>query len=155
MAQSQAASVTYIGKARARIDGPLKVTGTARYTSDHNLPGMLYAVPVGATIAKGKITAIDIARARQMPGVRAVLKRGDLPPLKKLAVNSCVIRTFRNALENRLSAEKTVSYPLKFRSWMLTPRHDRRKSARSGSAEIRSQINAFSGVRRRVVYVGN
>jgi hypothetical protein len=75
--------------------------------------------------------------------------------LKKLAVNSCVIRTFRNALENRLSAEKTVSYPLKFRSWMLTPRHDRRKSARSGSAEIRSQINAFSGVRRRVVYVGN
>src|SRR5580692_10015237 len=87
MAQSQAASVTYIGKARARIDGPLKVTGTARYTSDHNLPGMLYAVPVGATIAKGKITAIDIARARQMPGVRAVLKRGDLPPLKKLAVN--------------------------------------------------------------------
>jgi xanthine dehydrogenase YagR molybdenum-binding subunit len=87
MAQAQAASVTFIGQARARIDGPLKVTGTARYTSDHNLPGMLYAVPVGATIAKGRITAIDTARARQMPGVRAVLKRGDLPPLKKLAVN--------------------------------------------------------------------
>ena len=87
MAQTQTASVTYIGKARARIDGPLKVTGTARYTSDHNLPGMLYAVPVGATIAKGKITAIDIARARQMPGVRAVLKRGDLPPMKKLTAN--------------------------------------------------------------------
>src|SRR5277367_36605 len=87
MAQAQAASVTFIGQARARIDGPLKVTGTARYTSDHDFPGMLYAVPVGATIAKGAIKAIDIARARQMPGVRAVLKRGDLPPLKKLAVN--------------------------------------------------------------------
>jgi xanthine dehydrogenase YagR molybdenum-binding subunit len=84
MAQSQAASVTFIGQARARIDGPLKVTGTARYTSDHNFPGMLYAVPIGATVAKGKITAIDTARARQMPGVRAVLERGDLPPLKKL-----------------------------------------------------------------------
>jgi xanthine dehydrogenase YagR molybdenum-binding subunit len=87
MAQSQAASVTFIGQARARVNGPLKVTGTARYTSDHNFPGMLYAVPVGATIAKGAIKAIDTSRARQMPGVRAVLKRGDLPPMKKLKAN--------------------------------------------------------------------
>jgi xanthine dehydrogenase YagR molybdenum-binding subunit len=84
MAQSQAVPVTFIGKARARIDGPLKVTGTARYTSDHNFADMLYAVPVGATVAKGTIKAIDTSRARQMPGVRAVLKRGDLPPMKKL-----------------------------------------------------------------------
>jgi xanthine dehydrogenase YagR molybdenum-binding subunit len=83
MAQPQAA-ITHIGQARARIDGPLKVTGTARFTSDHHSPGMLYAVPVGATIAKGKVTAIDIARARQMPGVRAIFKRGDLPPLKRI-----------------------------------------------------------------------
>ena len=48
---------------------------------------MLYAVPVGATIAKGKVTAIDTARARQMPGVRAVLKRGDLPPMKRITPN--------------------------------------------------------------------
>ena len=79
-----AASTTYIGKARARIDGPLKVTGAARYTSDHHFPGMLYAVPVGATIAKGAIKAIDTSRARQMPGVRAVLKRGDLGPLSRV-----------------------------------------------------------------------
>jgi xanthine dehydrogenase YagR molybdenum-binding subunit len=78
MAQPQAA-ITHIGQARARIDGPLKVTGTARFTSDHHLPGMLYAVPVGATVAKGKVTAIDTARGRQMPGVRAIFKRGDLP----------------------------------------------------------------------------
>lgn len=80
MAQPQEA-ITHIGQARARIDGPLKVTGTARFTSDHNLPGMLYAVPVGATIAKGRVTAIEASRARQMPGVRAIMKRGDLPPL--------------------------------------------------------------------------
>jgi xanthine dehydrogenase YagR molybdenum-binding subunit len=85
MAQPQAA-ITHIGQARARIDGPLKVTGTARFTSDHHLPGMLYAVPVGATIAKGKVTAIDTARARQMPGVRAIFKRGDLP-IKRITPN--------------------------------------------------------------------
>ncbi len=86
MAQPQAA-ITQIGQARARIDGPLKVTGTARFTSDHNLPGMLYAVPVGATIAKGRVTAIDIARARQMPGVRAIMKRGDFPPMSHITPN--------------------------------------------------------------------
>jgi xanthine dehydrogenase YagR molybdenum-binding subunit len=85
MSEPPAASSTgFIGKARARIDGPLKVTGAARYTSDHSFPGMLYAVPVGATVGKGKITAIDTSRARQMPGVRAVLKRGDLASMKRL-----------------------------------------------------------------------
>lgn len=72
------AAMTVIGKSRPRIDGPFKVTGTAQYTSDHNFPGMLYAVPVGATIASGTIATMDTARARQMPGVRAVFKRGDL-----------------------------------------------------------------------------
>ncbi len=85
MAQPQAV-ITNIGQARARIDGPLKVTGTARFTSDHNLPGMLYAVPIGATIGKGKVTAIDTSRARQMPGVRAIFKRGDLP-IKRITPN--------------------------------------------------------------------
>jgi xanthine dehydrogenase YagR molybdenum-binding subunit len=80
----QQAAFSYIGKARARIDGPLKVTGSARYASDHNFPGMLYAVPVGATIAKGKVLAIDTSRARQMPGVRAVFKRGDLVPMTRI-----------------------------------------------------------------------
>jgi xanthine dehydrogenase YagR molybdenum-binding subunit len=61
-----------------RVDGPLKVTGTAIYTSDHNLPGMLYAVPVCATIASGAITGIDDSRARSMPGVKAVFHRANI-----------------------------------------------------------------------------
>jgi xanthine dehydrogenase YagR molybdenum-binding subunit len=48
---------------------------------------MLYAVPVGATIAKGTIKTIDTSRARQMPGVRAVLKRGDLVPISPITPN--------------------------------------------------------------------
>ena len=64
-----------------RVDGPLKVTGAAKYTSDHNLPGMLYAVPVCATIAKGTITAIDSNRAQSMPGVKAVYTRQNIGKL--------------------------------------------------------------------------
>lgn len=64
-----------------RIDGPLKVTGTARYTSDHCLPGMLYAVPVCATIAKGRIESMDTSRAESMPGVKAVYHRRNIGKL--------------------------------------------------------------------------
>lgn len=81
------ASLTVIGKGRPRVDGPLKVTGRAQYTSDHSFPGMLYAVPVGATIASGAIASIETARARQMPGVRAVFKRGDLGPIARVTPN--------------------------------------------------------------------
>src|ERR1700722_8244266 len=61
-----------IGGEIPRIDGPFKVSGTATYSSDINLPGTLYAVPVCATIAKGRITRLDTAAAAGMPGVRAV-----------------------------------------------------------------------------------
>jgi xanthine dehydrogenase YagR molybdenum-binding subunit len=39
---------------------------------------MLYAVPVGATIANGKIQKLDTAAAEKMPGVRAILHRANI-----------------------------------------------------------------------------
>jgi xanthine dehydrogenase YagR molybdenum-binding subunit len=68
-----------------RVDGPLKVSGVAIYTSDHNLPGMLYAVPVCATIGRGTIASIDTSRAEGMPGVKAVYTRENLGKLFRAA----------------------------------------------------------------------
>src|SRR5690349_17260207 len=76
MPTSQQASP--IGRDTVRVDGPQKVTGVAQYTSDFHFPGTLYAVPVGATIAKGTITHLDTAAAETMPGVRAILHRGNI-----------------------------------------------------------------------------
>src|SRR5678815_5410597 len=67
-----------IGKDTPRVDGPLKVTGVARYTSDYNFPGQLYAVPVEATIANGRLTKLDTAAAEKMPGVRAIFHRENI-----------------------------------------------------------------------------
>src|ERR1700742_3252916 len=64
-----------IGGAFPRIDGALKVSGGASYTSDKSFPGMLYAVPVCATIASGEVTRIDTGAAAKMPGVQAVFTR--------------------------------------------------------------------------------
>ncbi len=67
-----------IGSNTPRVDGPLKVSGNARYTSDYHFPGTLYAVPVEATIANGRIVKIDASAAEKMPGVRAILHRENI-----------------------------------------------------------------------------
>ena len=74
---------TYAGL--PRVDGPLKVSGVAMYTSDHNLPGMLPAVPVCATIANGVIASIDASRAGKMPGVEAIYQRNNIGRLFRTA----------------------------------------------------------------------
>ena len=70
--------VSPIGRDTVRVEGPRKVTGVAQYTSDFHFPGMLYAVPVGATIAKGTITQLDTSAAERMPGVVAILHRDNI-----------------------------------------------------------------------------
>src|SRR5438309_9979512 len=67
-----------IGRDTPRVDGPLKVTGTALYASDFHFPGLLYAVPVEATIANGRITKLDTAAAEKMPGLRAIFHRKNI-----------------------------------------------------------------------------
>src|SRR5437660_9699719 len=67
-----------IGRKTPRVDGPLKVTGTAQYASDFHFPGMLYAVPVEATIANGRVVKLDMAAAEKMPGVRAIFHRENI-----------------------------------------------------------------------------
>jgi len=74
----QSRATSPIGRDTLRIDGPRKVTGLAQYTSDFNFPGMLYAVPVEATIANGKLLTLDTSAAEKMPGVRAVFHRANI-----------------------------------------------------------------------------
>ncbi|CAH2405667.1 xanthine dehydrogenase family protein molybdopterin-binding subunit [Mesorhizobium escarrei] len=74
-----------VGGSLPRIDGPLKVSGAAMYTSDHHFPGMLYAVPVCSTIAKGRIASLDSSVAVEMPGIQAVYHQGNIGPLFRSA----------------------------------------------------------------------
>ena len=61
-----------VGKRHPRFEGPLKVTGRAKYTYDVKLPGMLYGRLVGAPFPAGDIVSVDTSRAEALPGVRAV-----------------------------------------------------------------------------------
>jgi xanthine dehydrogenase YagR molybdenum-binding subunit len=62
-----------------RADGHIKVTGTARYADDHSQPNQLYAAFVTATVAAGRVTAIDTRSALAMRGVIRVLSSADMP----------------------------------------------------------------------------
>src|SRR5215467_7322376 len=72
-----------IGKRTPRVDGSLKVTGRAKYSSDFHFPGMLYAVPVEATIANGRIVKLDTAQAEKMPGVQAIFHRENIGKISR------------------------------------------------------------------------
>ncbi|MEY2542131.1 MAG: xanthine dehydrogenase YagR molybdenum-binding subunit [Verrucomicrobiota bacterium] len=78
MPTPETATTSPIGRKTPRVDGPLKVSGKAMYASDFHFPGMLYAVPVEATIANGQVQKLEIAAAEKMPGVRAVLHRANI-----------------------------------------------------------------------------
>jgi xanthine dehydrogenase YagR molybdenum-binding subunit len=62
----------HMGKARSRTEGPLKVTGRAKYTYDVKLPGMLYGRMIGASVPAAEILSIDTSAAEALPGVKAV-----------------------------------------------------------------------------------
>jgi len=65
-----------------RVEGPLKVTGAARYTADFSLPGMLWLAYSRSNRPHARIVAIDTTAAKQVPGVHAVLTGADVGPVR-------------------------------------------------------------------------
>lgn len=70
-----------IGSPLTRLDGPAKVTGTAPYAFEHPVERPTYLHPVQATIARGRLTAMDTSAAERLDGVLAVLTVFDAPKL--------------------------------------------------------------------------
>src|ERR1700759_3419424 len=62
-----------LGKPIDRVDGRLKVTGTATYAAEYQVKNLAYGVPVLSIITKGRVKNIDIQQAEKMPGVIGVM----------------------------------------------------------------------------------
>jgi xanthine dehydrogenase YagR molybdenum-binding subunit len=58
-----------------RVDFPYKTTGTAIYTYDVRLPGMLFGRILWSPHAHAKVTKLDLSGAMKIPGVKAVVAR--------------------------------------------------------------------------------
>ncbi len=70
-----------VGQAHARLDGPDKVRGAARYSVEYPVENVAYAWPVPSTVVKGRITRVDTRAALAEPGVLAVLSYENAPRL--------------------------------------------------------------------------
>jgi len=68
-----------VGRPVPPQDTTLKVTGTATYTYDWDLPGTLHAKLATSTVPHAKIVRISPGRAKEVPGVVAVLTGKDMP----------------------------------------------------------------------------
>ena len=63
---------TLIGKRISRVDGPVKVSGRAKYTYDVHRKDMLFGKVIRCPYAHAKVVSIDTSAAEKMPGVKAV-----------------------------------------------------------------------------------
>ena len=70
-----------IGHTQIRKGGIAKVTGTAQYGSDVDLPGQLYAAVARSPYPHARILQINTQEAAALSGVRAVITGADCPTL--------------------------------------------------------------------------
>ncbi|GAA3648324.1 xanthine dehydrogenase family protein molybdopterin-binding subunit [Nonomuraea antimicrobica] len=76
------AATKYVGRAVDRLDAKAKTTGEARFAAEHPYPDLAHAALVHATVARGRVTAVDTARARAVRGVIDVLTHENAPAMK-------------------------------------------------------------------------
>jgi len=92
-----------IGHAVKRKEDPRFITGNGRYLDDIKLPGMLYLAFVRSPYAHAKIKSINVEKAKNMPGVVAVITGKDLQ-----ALNLAWMPTLANDKQMVLPVDKVV-----------------------------------------------
>jgi CO/xanthine dehydrogenase Mo-binding subunit/aerobic-type carbon monoxide dehydrogenase small subunit (CoxS/CutS family) len=68
-----------VGRIKVRPDAKAKVTGRAIYSDDLSFPGMLVGKVLRAGIPHGILTKLNVEKARNLPGVKAVMTAADIP----------------------------------------------------------------------------
>lgn len=71
-----------VGKDIPRTDAPAKAIGSAIYTDDMKLPGMLYGRILRSPFAHARIRRINTRKAASLPGVKCVITGKDIPKVK-------------------------------------------------------------------------
>src|SRR5947208_12739617 len=79
-----------VGRATPRVEGKLKVTVMAQYSADVQLPGTLWGKCLRSPISYGRIKSIDVSKARQVAGVKAVITGQDVTGLR---IGRCIYDT--------------------------------------------------------------
>ena len=68
-----------VGRSVPKKDAPAKATGSATYTGDIRLPGMLRGKLLGSAHPHARVLSVDTREAEKLPGVHAVITWKDVP----------------------------------------------------------------------------
>ncbi len=68
-----------VGQPETKVDALKLVQGKPAFTADVHMPGMLYGRVLRSPYAHARIKRIDASKARDLPGVHAVLTHEDVP----------------------------------------------------------------------------
>jgi len=77
-----------VGRQAARLDGPQKVQGKARFSAEVPMEGMCYGALINSPVTRGRIARLDISAAEAAPGVVLVLTHRNMPRLDIVPVMS-------------------------------------------------------------------
>src|SRR6478672_11123422 len=99
-----------IGRSVPRRDLPFKVNGTAQYSIDVKLPGMVYASALHAPVHGNKLESFNEAEIKAMPGVIAAIKLKDGIGVGLVAETFPQAMAARNAVKASWSKNKTDSF---------------------------------------------
>jgi len=94
-----------IGKQVHRVDGPAKVTGSAKYTFDIELPNMLYGKILRSPYSHARIVNIDTSEAEKLVGVKAIVTGKDT-----LGIKNGVWRRFPELCDEEILCREKVRY---------------------------------------------
>jgi xanthine dehydrogenase YagR molybdenum-binding subunit len=72
-----------MGKPLSRVEGRLKVTGTAKYPAEFRIENVAFGFLVASPIAKGRIAKVDSSAVEKAPGFVALLTHLNAPKLKE------------------------------------------------------------------------
>ncbi|WP_159473782.1 xanthine dehydrogenase family protein molybdopterin-binding subunit [Dyadobacter sp. 3J3] len=73
--------IPLIGQPVSRLEGQMKVTGSAKYSGEYNMPGLLYGYVVNSTIVRGEIISINTADVKKISGVVEIFTHENRPSL--------------------------------------------------------------------------
>jgi xanthine dehydrogenase YagR molybdenum-binding subunit len=106
----------HIGKATPRIDGPAKVSGRAKFTSDMAPAGVLYGAIYRSTWPAARIRSINLDKARKVPGIKAAIpaQEGEFKARYYGDEIAAIAGTSRQAVLDALRLVEVNAEPLPF-----------------------------------------
>ena len=95
---SGATAARWVGQRIPRLEDQRMITGHGRYIDDLQKAGLVHAAFVRSTVARGRITGLDVSEARRAPGVVAVLTAAEINGRAREVPRAPVDRTPRRVL---------------------------------------------------------